>query len=364
MKAPKVTVLMAVHNAESYLRQAVESILNQSFDDFELLIYDDASQDQSVEIVQSFKDSRIRTVLNPVNQGHPRVRNLCMQIARGEYIAVLDADDIAHRDRLRIQTDFLDRNRGISLVGSPYEIIDESGRVVGIQKLYSDELSIKWGLLLGNRFGHSTVMFRLNDVLAVGGYDGTLPFAADFELWVRLATRSRLANLAFPVTQYRVHSQNATHTVRSATKENTLAQIVAKSIQLHTGETVELDVAKALANDIQKPAPNRSVLKSAYETISRCMGRFIESAAANRRESQAIVNLAVHDLFRIANRNPGSLGLALTQSLWSVARYDPRSLVRKCYVATVANRMLPPRVMRAVNRIKRVSSTLHETPGQ
>src|SRR6266705_845891 len=135
MNLPKVTVLMAVYNAENYLRQAIESILSQSFEEFELLINDDGSTDHSAEIIQSFRDSRIRAIQNPINQGEERVRNQCLQIARGEYIAVLDADDIAHQDRLQIQTDFLDRHRDISLVGSPLEIIDESGRVVGIQNV-------------------------------------------------------------------------------------------------------------------------------------------------------------------------------------------------------------------------------------
>src|ERR1051325_9197809 len=134
MKPPKVSVLMAVYNAQDYLRQAIESILRQSFGDFELLIHDDGSTDHSAEIIQAYCDPRIRAVENPRNQGEERVRNQCLQIARGEYIAVLDADDTAHRDRLQIQTDFLNRNTDISLVGSPHEIIDEAGRVLGIHR--------------------------------------------------------------------------------------------------------------------------------------------------------------------------------------------------------------------------------------
>jgi hypothetical protein len=361
MNAPKVTVMMAVYNAENYLRQAIESILSQSFDDFELLIHDDGSTDHSAEIIQSYRDSRIRAVLNPINQGEERVRNQCLQITRGEYIAVLDADDIAHRDRLKIQTDFLDRHRDISLVGSRYEIIDESGRVTGNQKVPTDALNIRWKLLLGNQFGHSTVMYRRKDVLAVGGYDETLPWGTDFDLWVRLAMRSRLANLEYPLSQYRVHIQNATHTMRSTVRDNSLIKVVAKSIHLHTGQTVDLGVAGALSQDVPRPAPSKPALELAFDTICRSLGRFINSVALNRRENETLVTLAVQDLFRLANRNPGSLGLALTKSLWSVARYDPCSLFRKCYVGTVANKILPPGAVRAVKRISRVSSALHET---
>ena len=206
--APKVTVMMAVYNAENYLRQAIESILNQYFDDYELLIHDDGSTDHSSEIVQSFRDPRIRAIQNPINQGEEPLRNQCLRKARGEYIAVLDADDIAHGERLQIEPDFLDLNRDISLVGSAYEIIDESGRVAGIQNVCSDELTIKWGLLFGNQFGHSTVMYRRKDAIAVGGYDETLSYGTDFDLWVRLTICGRLVNLIDPLVQYRVHRRN------------------------------------------------------------------------------------------------------------------------------------------------------------
>jgi len=351
---------MAVFNAEKYLRQAIDSILSQSFDDFELLLHDDGSTDRSAAIIQSYRDSRIRAVLSPINQGEERVRNQCLRIARGEYVAILDADDVARNDRLRIQTDFLDRNMDISLLGSSYEIIDEAGQVTGKQNVPTDGLNIRWKLLLGNQFGHSTVMYRRKDVLAVGGYDETLPWGTDFDLWVRLAMRSRLANLDYPVSQYRIHTQNATHTTRSTVKDNSIIKVVAKSIHLHTGQAVDLGVAGSLSQDVPKAAPSKRVLELAFETICRSLGRFINSVALNRREKETLVNLAVQDFFRIANRNPGSLGLALTKSLRSVARYDPRSLVRKYYVGTVANNILPPSVVSTVKRITRVDSTMHE----
>jgi glycosyltransferase involved in cell wall biosynthesis len=362
MNAPKVTVLMAVYNAENYLRQAIESILSQSFEEFELLIHDDGSTDHSAMIIQSYRDSRIRAVLSPINQGEARVRNQCLQIARGEYIAVLDADDVAHRNRLQIQTDFLDRDRGISLVGSPYEIIDESGRVAGTQRVYSDELTIKWGLLFGNQFGHSTVMCRRKDVLAVGGYDEALSYGMDFDLWVRLTTRGRLTNLLDPLAQYRVHSQNTTHTLRSSAKENGIFEAVAKSIQLLTGQAIDLEVAQVLTRDFYKPASSNSALELTFDTICRCLGRFITSGAPNHRERQTIVNLAVQDLFRIAHRNPGSLGLAQMKALRLVARYDPCSLVKRRYVGILAEQILPSSVVGGVKRVLRTGPRARDIP--
>ena len=350
MMAPKVTVMMAVYNAEKYLRQAIESILRQSFHDFELIIHDDGSTDHSAEIIQSYRDSRIRAVLNPINQGEERVRNQCLQRARGEYIAVLDADDVAHRDRLQIETDFLNRNTDVSLVGSPHEIIDEAGRVVGIQRIYSDELAIKWGLLLGNQFSHSTVMYRREDVLAVGGYDEALSYGSDFDLWVRLTTRGRLVNLRYPLSQYRVHSQNTTHTLRSSAKADGISMVVARSIHLITGHSIDLEVAKILTRDFHKPASTKAALELAFDTTYRCLERFISSAAPNRRDRQTIIDLAVQDFLRIANRNPGSLRLAQMKALRSVARYDPCSLVKKRYLGMLAEKILPNTVVGLTRR--------------
>ena len=348
--APKVTVMMAVYNAEKYLRQAIESILRQSFHDFELVIHDDGSTDHSAEIIQSYRDSRIRAVLNPINQGEERVRNQCLQRARGEYIAVLDADDVAHRDRLQIESDFLNRNTDVSLVGSAHEIIDEAGRVVGIQRIYSDELAIKWGLLLGNQFSHSTVMYRREDVLAIGGYDEVLSYGSDFDLWVRLTTRGRLVNLREPLSQYRVHNQNTTHTLRSSAKADGISMVVARSIHLITGHSIDLEVAKILTRDFHKPASTKAALELAFDTTYLCLERFINSAAPNRRDRQTIIDLVVQDLLRIANRNPGSLRLAQMKALRSVARYDPCSLVKKRYLGMLAEKILPNTVVGLTRR--------------
>jgi glycosyltransferase involved in cell wall biosynthesis len=364
MKPPKVSVLMAVYNAENYLRQAIESILGQSFEDFELLINDDGSTDRSVEIIQSYRDSRIRAVQNPINQGEERVRNQCLQRARGEYIAVLDADDIAHRDRLQIQTDFLNRNTGVSLVGSPHVIIDEAGRVVGIERLYSDELVIKWGLLFGNQFGHSTVMYRRKDVLAVGGYDESLPYGTDFDLWVRLTTRGRLVNLLNPLAQYRVHSQNTTQTLGSPAKAAGIYQVVARSIQLLTGETIDLELAKIVSRDFCKPASSPAALQLALDMICASVGRFITSAPLSRHESETIVNLAVNDLFRIVKRNPGSLGVARTKALRCVARYAPHSLLKKRNVGILAEKVLPPRMVTMAKRFLCAGTVPRDMPIQ
>src|SRR4051812_23687690 len=116
MGNPKVSVLMAVYNAEPYIAQAIESILNQSFEHFELIVGDDGSTDGSRSIAESYKDARIRIVGDSVNRGLFRIRNTLLNAASGEYVAVLDSDDVASRDRFKIQTEFLDTNRRVALL--------------------------------------------------------------------------------------------------------------------------------------------------------------------------------------------------------------------------------------------------------
>ena len=116
MNQPKVSVLMTVYNSERYLHRAIESILNQTFRNFELIIVQDVSTDHSRDIIESFHDTRIRVIWNSVKRGLSHARNLGLEAARGDYVTVMDSDDVAYSDRLRIQSQFLDQNPGVCLV--------------------------------------------------------------------------------------------------------------------------------------------------------------------------------------------------------------------------------------------------------
>jgi hypothetical protein len=177
-----------------------------------------------------------------------------------------------------------------------------------------------------------------------------LSYGTDFDLWVRLTTRGRLSNLLDPLAQYRVHSENTTHTLRSAAKETGIVSVVARSIQLLGRQIIDLEVANVLTRDFHKSASTQRTLELAFDTIGRCLGCFIESVAQKRRERQTIVDLAIDDFFRIANRNCGSLGLAQMKALGAVMRYHPYSLVKRRYAGIVAEKILPSSVVMAAKR--------------
>ena len=167
MGNPKVTVLMPVYNGEIYLAEAIESILNQTFADFEFLIIDDGSTDNTWGILSSYNDNRIRLTRNPKNVGLIESLNNALTLAIGHYIARIDADDISLPKRLEKQKEFLDKNLEIALVGSWVEIIDRQGKRIGYQKFLWDDSLIRWQLLFKTTFAHSAIMARRDVLTAV-----------------------------------------------------------------------------------------------------------------------------------------------------------------------------------------------------
>lgn len=206
---PTVSVLMPVYNAELFLREAIESVLNQSFTDFELLIINDGSTDKSKTIIESYKDSRIRLVNQP-NHGLVYTLNKGIDLAEGKYIARMDADDASLPNRLERQVDFLEVNTEVALLGTAYDVVDEEGAKLYTFKPILDDSTIRLDFLLRNPFGHGTTMFRKEVVQKLGGY-ANLRYTEDYELWWRIASKHKLANIQDILYKWRVVSSSMSH---------------------------------------------------------------------------------------------------------------------------------------------------------
>lgn len=206
-KAPKVTVLMAVYNGERFLSEAVESILAQTFRDFEFLIINDGSTDRTRYILASYNDPRIRIVDNEQNIGLTKSLNRGLALARGEYIARQDADDRSHSSRLEKQVSFMDEHPNVVLLGTQAVTIDESGirfRNKPMMNKATSALAIRWQLLFDSAFIHTSVMFRRRVIYdLLGGYDENLNKNQDMELWCRVAGKHEVANLPEILVEYR-----------------------------------------------------------------------------------------------------------------------------------------------------------------
>ncbi len=207
---PTVTVLMPVYNGTRYLREAIDSILSQTYDDFEFLIIDDASTDESASLVRSYADVRIRLVQNEVNKGQVSSQNIGLRLARGMYIARLDQDDSSLPTRLARQVAVLDAEPMVAVVGSWMFELDGADGVTANwwQGRPVDDLAEYLFAILTNALPlyHPSVMFRREAVVQLDGYDEQLPYCEDNDLWRRLALAGYDARVINePLTRYRVH---------------------------------------------------------------------------------------------------------------------------------------------------------------
>ena len=300
MTRPRGSVLMMVHNAAPYLRRAIESVLQQDGADFELLIVDDASTDASPTIIDEFRgDPRLRLIALPTHRGVRHARAMSLGKAEGEFIAVLDADDVALPDRLRAQTAYLDAHPETLAVGGQVQIIDEQGLVQSTVPVPTDPLAIRWGLLFGNCLPHSAAMFRREAALAAGGYDEQVLSGEDFDLWVRLASRGPLAQIPRPLAQWRRHSASLYHREPAAVKDH-LLHTVSRSVALLTGQRIDRDTARALFRNLPQPAPTTAVFAAALAVVERCLDCLVVSTGAARRP----VGFALAEILRLARLNP------------------------------------------------------------
>lgn len=209
--SPRVTVLMGVYNGAEYLRQAVDSILGQTFRDFEFLIINDGSTDDTLAILNSYFDPRLRVISNEENIGLTRSLNKGLGLARAELIARQDADDVSHPVRLEKQVAFMESHPEIVVVGTQSNFINSSGGRLcaqGWNKLES-EVGVRWELMFNTPFVHTSVMFRHSIVWNIeGGYDERFVTSQDFELWSRLARRNKIRNMAESLVDLRLHGNS------------------------------------------------------------------------------------------------------------------------------------------------------------
>ena len=205
MTNPKVTVLMSVYNGERYLREAIDSILNQIFKDFEFLIINDGSTDGTAEILQSYHDPRIKIINNEKNMGLTKSLNKGLRIAKGEYIARQDADDVSLPQRLEKEVAFLDQNKKVGLVCTNYVRINEKGKVLHRIKCLTEDEELKEKLLETNLFPHGLVMFRAECIEKVGLYREEFKSAQDYDLWLRISEVYDMANIPQLLYKYRLN---------------------------------------------------------------------------------------------------------------------------------------------------------------
>lgn len=215
--APAISVLMTVYNAGRHLGPAVDSILSQSFRDFEFLVVDDASTDGSLDALRRYQevDMRVRLIENTENKGQTACLNQGLREARGKWIARQDADDLSMPHRLATQWQTVRSCPDLVLLGVNGWIIDEEGSATGMIHVPLQDSGIRWAMPWRNPFIHTGVMFRAGD----GIYDEEFRICQDWEFWSRLAERGRMANLRQRLVAYRHVEKSLSHSAGDRTEQ-------------------------------------------------------------------------------------------------------------------------------------------------
>lgn len=203
-KSPLVSVVVSSYNSEEFIEESLMSLLDQSFEDFELLVVNDASTDNSLEIIQKLqeKDNRIKILNNEVNIGLTRSLNKAIKVANGKYIARQDADDISYSTRLEKQVNYMEKNNNIVLLGSRHiDIIEDQkqeSKYISFEKINND-------IYMYNPIAHSSAMFRKDIFRNIGLYDETYLTSQDFDAWIRLAQVGKIAMLDEILVERKIH---------------------------------------------------------------------------------------------------------------------------------------------------------------
>ena len=304
----RVTVLVSAYNDEPFLGAAIDSLLAQTFTGFELLVVDDASTDRSREVVQRYRDPRVRLLVNERNLGIGASLNRGLATIRTEYVARLDGNDLSFPQRLERQVAFLDAHPDVAAVGAQATLIDVRGRRMGELRVPVTELGMRWMRIFGSPLIQSASMFRRAVVWdELGGYVNHR-FGEDFDLWCRIANAHGLANLPETLVAYRVNPRSMTgmtrHPAREGYRERKGRLIEANLRQeLQSDDVPDIDAWLDVVDEspVDRPA--------AVRAIEQCSARF----AAIHGENEEVARHQAWMLGRVLRKRPS---LRLWLKMW------------------------------------------------
>lgn len=302
---PDITVLLAVYNGQAFLRSAIDSILAQSFTNFELLVMDDGSTDATATILASYADPRLRVLHNPHNIGLTRSLNVGLRAAHAPLIARMDADDIAHPTRLERQLAFLRSQPTVVLVGAWAQVIGAQGQPLPnwFPASVASPTALRWGIMFRNPLVHSSVMFRRAVILdQFGGYNEAFRAAQDYELWLRLVCHYDLANLPEVLIQLRVSAGSVSvqhrHTPHPAL-ESAHAAAICHILQIAALPAAWLELLTALrqaanSRQLAQPAALYALVQQFYRRFTQITPAAHHDADVQRAYADLLTRIAYY----------------------------------------------------------------------
>lgn len=289
---PKISVLMPVYNGEKYLKEAMDSVLAQTFTDFEFIIINDGSKDKSLEIIKSYTDPRIILIDNGFNKGLITSLNTGLARCSGLYTARLDQDDIALPERFSIQNEFLDNNENMDVVGSWTECIDPRGKSIKVNRNQIHPCTISYEFLFNNIMFHSSIFFRTDNIRKKGGYADPFVCAEDYEMYSRPGKELVCANIPKVLFKLRIHNESVTGSINTQpTVHKTALNISFRNLSQYVSlSRTDFDIIKDIMI-IKKPNPNISfrTLRLALAILRQATRSYIKKNKLKSTDARLIV---------------------------------------------------------------------------
>lgn len=292
IKNIKISVLIAVYDGEKYLHEAIDSVLSQTFQDFELIIVNDGSRDKTLEILRSYKDRRIIIINNEKNIGLIDSLNKGLAIARGKYVARIDHDDIALPNRFQEQYDFMEKNSDIDVVGSWTECIDTEGKHLKISRNATDPWAVRYEFLFNNIMFHSSIFFRTQKIKENGGYSHDFIHSEDYEMYSRPGKELKCANIPKVLFKLRLHSSSITASdeTQPLVYKNALNVVYRNMTQYIELSRSDFDIIKNILI-IKKPDPKITfkILLQALKVLEDATFSFIGKNKLNKSDRKLVI---------------------------------------------------------------------------
>ena len=339
---PRVSVLMTTYNGAAFIARSIDSVLAQTWRDFELIVVDDASTDGTPEILGACRDSRLRVIRQEQNWGIVRARNVGFAVASGELVAALDHDDLSHPERLRRQVSWLDSNPDVVLLGTEVSL-DSGGRQhIPDHPAAVDPLALRWLLLTDNPLTWSSVMFRADAVRRLGTFlRPEFELADDFDFYHRLLAIGEIARLNDVLTIYRFHAASAS-SHNAARLDDNAARVLAAAYAPWLGEDAAAAAALAVRHWLNRQPPrDAGTLDRLGDILQRLLAGFCASGNPGSAAPDRIAGLAGDTWWRtvrsaIRAGSPWLLGRRdAFPALRSGMRPSPRDIVVSAAVGWV-----------------------------
>lgn len=329
MATPKVSIIMPVYNAAKYLDETINSILNQTYNDFEFLIIDDGSTDNSLEILYSYNDHRIKILKNEKNIGYVKTLNKLIDISKGEYIARQDNDDLSLPDRIEKQVLFLNKNKDVGVCGTNAFIF---GKKTKMTRMPITDDEIKAYMIINNPMLHPTIMYRKSifEVLNIGKYNEDLCPAEDYAMWFEISKKTKLANLPEPLLKYRWHENNTSQLKKNIQIEKA-NQIRKEILDYSLSYQISTEESKLFKIISDTEFANEKNIKSLEETLTKLLEKNKEICYYN---NSAITNLFFYFWTKILLKSKDITFLTKFSIYFKSSLFSTRSLLN--YI-TVSN---------------------------